>query len=86
MELKKAIELKNGPRYIRYGECNMCGDCCENEDCEYFIDRKCIVFGKPERYAKCPLFPENPFHPFNRCSYYFYDKHEDKYIKPKDME
>lgn len=73
-------------RYERYGECNKCGDCClaEGEDggvCEYLTeDRKCAIFDDPKRPLKCHLFPEAPQHPFERCSYYFHDKYEQKIV------
>lgn len=85
-QLKKALRLSKMPRYKRLGECNMCGDCCETEGpdggpCEYFERESpdkgiCTVFGKPERYERCPLFPELPPICYERCSYYFQDRYE----------
>ena len=78
--LLKSVQLPD-KRYERYGECNQCGDCCDNEDCEHFIDRKCAIFGDPDRPLKCTLFPEVPNHPFKRCSYYFLDRFEQEITK-----
>ena len=86
---EKALRLINQKRYVRFGECNQCGDCCETEDCEYFKrinkDRGiCLAFGKVERPAKCGLFPEVPQHPYERCSYWFEDRHNNnEKIYPK---
>lgn len=84
MEKIKRLPKK---RYKRYGKCNQCGDCCENENCEYFTkDRKCAIFGYLDRPLKCTLFPEYPQHPFKKCGYYFLDVYEDKIIKPEGIE
>jgi len=85
-KLLRAKRILRQKRYIRLGECNFCGDCCEREGpdggpCEYLNRISpdfaiCTVYGKPERYARCPLFPEAPQHPFKRCGYFFQDRHE----------
>lgn len=76
--LEKALKLKSQKRYIRLGECNQCGDCCDNESCEHLTkDRKCAIFGHVDRPLKCTLFPEVPQHPFKRCGFYFQDRHDD---------
>lgn len=86
----KAQRLLKQKRYIQMGECNFCGDCCDLEDCEYFKQINpdfgiCTVFGKPERFARCPLFPEGPRHPFKRCGYFFQDRHDNgKLIYPEE--
>lgn len=77
-------------RYIRCGECNQCGICCIEEDCEYFKweDGKgiCTVFGKPERYPRCINFPAAPPIMIKECSYYFIDTQEDnRIIKPREI-
>lgn len=88
-QLLKAQRLMKMKRYKRLGECNLCGDCCDNENCEYFQRVNgdlgiCTVYGKPERFEKCLKFPEVPGHPFQRCGYWFADKHDGgKWIKPE---
>ena len=68
------------PRYKRQGKCNRCGDCCINEDCEYFEmgnPATCLIHDK-ERPLKCVLFPEMPsLKPNKGCGYYFMDTWED---------
>ena len=71
-------------RYDRKGECNRCGDCCVNEDCEHFQfgePATCLIHDK-ERPLKCPLFPEMPPIPkeFKNCGYWFEDTWEDNRI------
>ncbi len=96
-KLHKAKKLLKQKRYLRLGECNYCGDCCRdfNEDgtpCEYFREISadfgvCTVYGQEERYAVCPLFPEDPrdFRKFKRCGYFFQDRHDGgKRIYPEE--
>jgi len=91
-KIQKALRIKRMKRYIRLGECNQCGDCCDNEDCEYFERVSpdhgiCTIYGEQERPRKCVLFPEGPQHPFDRCGYWFQDRHDGgKWIKPKGMQ
>jgi len=71
-------------RYERKGNCNRCGDCCVNEDCEHFEmgePATCLIYGK-ERPLKCTLFPEMPPIPkeFVNCDYWFEDTWEDNRI------
>jgi len=69
-------------RYERRGECNRCGDCCINEDCEYFKlgnPSTCLIHDK-ERPVKCDAYPEAPPIIFENCSYYFFDTWEDNRI------
>jgi len=69
------------PRYDVLGECNQCGACCENEDCEFFNeDKTCAIYGKPERPLKCVLWPEMPPVMFEKCGHSFYDKWEDRVV------
>jgi len=79
------------PRYIKKGKCNMCGDCCEAENCPYFKRKSknkgiCAVFNNSKkRYPRCYTFPDNPPIPFKRCSYYFIDTwNNNKIIKAGD--
>jgi hypothetical protein len=87
-KLEKIIRRSKQKRYRRRGDCNFCGDCCDNEECEYFERVNadlgfCMVYGKPERFRRCLLFPQDPKHPFERCGYYFHDRHDGgKIIKP----
>lgn len=73
------------PRYERRGDCNKCGKCCLTENCEYYREKNgkgiCKIFGKPERPEKCLIYPANPPLNYKECSYYFYDKWENKKIK-----
>ena len=68
-------------RYKRQGECNRCGDCCVNENCEHFEVGSlatCKIYDSPDRPLKCRLFPEMPsLKPNKRCGYYFLDTWED---------
>jgi len=67
-------------KYERKGECNRCGSCCQNEDCEHFDSEgektTCKIFGSTDRLLKCSLFPELPPILFEKCGYYFLDKWE----------
>jgi hypothetical protein len=96
-KILKAKRLLKQKRYLRLGDCNYCGDCCRNWNddgtpCEYFQEITpdfgvCAVYGKPERYTACPLFPEDPqnFRTFKRCGYYFQDRHDDgRLIYPEE--
>jgi len=73
-------------RYIRQGQCNRCGQCCENEDCEYLeMNEKmatCKIYDSPDRPDRCKWFPEMPPIPrkFDKCSYYFIDTWEENRI------
>jgi len=74
----------NIQRYIRQGECERCGQCCLNEDCEYFEMgdnglATCLIHDQ-ERPSKCTLFPENPPIIFKKCGYYFLDTWENNRI------
>lgn len=84
----KDIEFKK--RYKRMGKCARCGACCLVEDppCPHLSwDGKkaiCKIFGKPERFERCKIFPANPPIPFESCGYYFLDMWENnKIIKGK---
>jgi len=77
-------------RYKRQGSCKHCGACCLAEDpaCKYLLMENgkshCIVFGKPERYKRCLLFPENPPIPFEGCGFFFVDRWEgNRKVEPK---
>ena len=72
-------------RYKRQGQCNRCGECCLNENCEHFQMGNpvtCKIFNSPDRPLKCKLFPEMPPIPkqFKECGYYFLDTWEDNRI------
>ena len=72
------------PRYERRGDCNQCGKCCVDENCEYFENNKCMIFGKSERPERCLIYPANPPLNYKECSYYFWDKWENKEIRYGD--
>ena len=73
-------------RYKRQGECNRCGQCCVNENCEYLhFDNDittCLIYDSEDRPERCKLFPEMPPIPkaFSKCSYWFEDTWEDNRI------
>ena len=75
-------------RYERQGECNRCGECCVNEECEHLeIDEEtematCRIYDSLDRPLRCKLFPDMPPIPkeFQNCSYYFLDTWEDDKI------
>ena len=74
-------------RYIRQGECNRCGQCCINEDCEHFVmgePATCLIHDK-ERPPKCEWFPEAPPIIFEKCGYYFLDTWEDNRIVKRHL-
>ena len=78
-------------RYILHGECNQCGDCCQNEDCEH-LERisqgkwGCKIHNDPNRPLKCKLYPEMPPIVFRRCSYYFRDTYENnRLVRPGEV-
>ena len=69
-------------RYKRQGQCIRCGQCCVNEDCEYFMMGEpaiCLIHDK-ERPSKCEWFPEAPPIIFEKWGYYFLDTWEDNRI------
>jgi len=78
----KKRQVNMNLRYIRQGECNRCGQCCINEDCEYFEmgePATCKIHDK-ECPPKCEWFPQAPPIIFEKCSYYFLDTWEDNRV------
>lgn len=82
-----------GPRYIRKGKCNRCGDCCKNEECENLrwegntacCSRHNSMEGGAQQ-EKCVVFPEAPPIVFSRCGYFFVDTWEDnRIIRPGEV-
>lgn len=78
------IVIHMQPRYKRQGQCNRCGACCVNEDCEHLEMSNgastCLIHNDPDRPLKCKLFPEMPPILFPNCGYYFLDKYEDNRV------
>jgi len=79
------------PRYERKGNCNRCGVCCLNENCEHFEFNEemgiatCKIYGSSNRPLMCLLFPDMPPILFEGCGYYFIDLWEDnREIRPGD--
>ena len=83
-KVKHALFLKSQPRYSRRGECIHCGWCCLCEDpsCPHLKMSEgkshCTVYGKPERFKRCKLFPEYPPIKHEGCGFRFYDNWEKK--------
>lgn len=76
------------PRYERMGECNQCGTCCIEENCEYLTwkDKKAIcIIHEENRPEKCVQFPANPPIVFRKCSYVFRDRWENKILKAGEV-
>ena len=70
-------------RYELLGKCNFCGDCCRNESCEWFIGDRCNHYKK--RPPKCQNYPSAPPIIHKRCGYYFWDRWENKIVKPGEI-
>jgi hypothetical protein len=73
------IEQLPKPRYVRKGQCNRCGKCCLNEDCDHLEwlengKANCKIFGKKERPLRCGWFPQLPPIIIEGCGYYFIDR------------
>jgi len=91
MDLGRIIDIAEGKeqRYLRKGQCNRCGKCCIEENCECFeiVDGIgiCKIYDKPNRSEKCKLFPANPPIIFEECGYYFVDKIDGRVLKAHEV-
>lgn len=64
------------PRYIRKGQCNRCGWCCEYHGCphlQYDGGGKAVCPIYKNRPKRCRVFPEAPPILHEGCGYYFID-------------
>jgi len=92
-EIQIIIDFISGKkqRYERCGECIRCGVCCQEEECEHFVDAvdgktaTCLIFGRPERPSKCTDFPYAPPIVCKTCGYYYYDHLENKKLGYKEI-
>ena len=86
------LEIVSGrkPRYTRHGQCNRCGECCSQEDCEHFGWQGnlavCVIHDSPDRPEKCRMYPANPPTIFSRCGFYFVDNTNEKHLGVQEVE
>lgn len=76
----KGKPLHKRPRYLRKGQCNRCGACCEFRVCPEYLryDKEgkaiCLCYGKHP--PDCRNYPSAPPIIYPKCGFYFLDTWE----------
>jgi len=72
--------LPKGLRYLRQGQCDRCGWCCEQRVCPDYLrydkEGKAVCTIYPQHPGECQRFPQAPPILVESCGFYFLDTWE----------